>query len=330
MIAATMKAVIAAQAGGPESLTLVDRPVPSPGPGEILVKVAAAGINRPDILQRKGLYPPPHGTPDTLGLEIAGHVVALGEGTCRFREGDAVMALLPGGGYAEYATVFEGTALPIPAGVSLIEAAAIPETYFTVWSNVFERGKLKAGEVFLVHGGTSGIGTTAIQLAKVFGAFVVATAATAEKCAACRKLGADIAINYREEDFVKAVKERAPGNGADVILDMVGGTYIARNYEAARQDGRIVQIALLEGSKAEIDFSRLMLKRLTHTGSTLRSRPASDKAKIADALQEKIFPLLARGFCKPVIDTTFPLAEAVKAHERMETSAHIGKIVLKV
>ncbi|HEY8384516.1 MAG TPA: NAD(P)H-quinone oxidoreductase [Microvirga sp.] len=324
----TMRAVIAERGGGPEVLTLVERPVPQPGTGEILVKVAAAGVNRPDVLQRQGAYPPPPGAPDILGLEIAGEVVASGEGSARFPVGARVMGLVAGGGYADYAVVHETNALAVPEGVSLTEAGAIPETYFTVWTNVFERGRLQPGETLLVHGGTSGIGTTAIQLAKAFGAQVIATAGTADKCEACLRLGADHAVNYREADFVAAVKDATGGRGADVILDMVGGSYIPRNHEAAALDGRIVQIAFLESSKVELDFRRLMLKRLTHTGSTLRSRSVAEKAAIARALAERVLPLLTQGRCRPVMDSEFALDRVVEAHRRMDGGAHIGKIVL--
>ncbi|WP_229426745.1 NAD(P)H-quinone oxidoreductase [Microvirga alba] len=325
-----MRAVVADGAGGPDVLTIVERPVPQPKPGEILVRVKAAGVNRPDVLQRQGGYPPPPGAPDILGLEIAGEVVAAGPNASRFQPGASVMALVAGGGYAEYAVVHETNALPVPPSLSMEEAGAIPETYFTVWTNVFERGRLLPGETFLVHGGTSGIGTTAIQLAKAFGSTVIATAGNREKCDACAKLGADHAINYRDTDFVAAVKEATGGHGADVILDMVGGDYIPRNYEAAAQDGRIVQIAFLKGSKVELDFRRLMLKRLTHTGSTLRARSVTEKAAIARALEEKVWPLLAQGRCKPVIDSTFALEDVAKAHARMDGGEHIGKIVLRV
>jgi len=312
--------------GGPEALVPEERPVPAPGPGEILVKVAAAGVNRPDVMQRQGLYPPPKGAPDIPGLEISGVVTALGQDVKRWKIGDKVMALVVGGGYAEYCLAHEGHALPVPTTLSMTEAAAVPETFFTVWHNVFERGALKSGETLLVHGGTSGIGTTAIQLAKAFGAKVFTTAGSPEKCAACRKLGADLAINYKTEDFVAATK--AAGKGADVILDMVGGDYIERNYEAAAVEGRIVQIAFQGSPKATVDFRRIMLKRLHHTGSTLRSRSNEDKAAIARALEAKVLPLLVAGRVKPVMDSTFPLAQAAAAHARMESSAHIGKIVL--
>jgi NADPH2:quinone reductase len=323
-----MLAVVAEGSGGPEVLKIVQRPVPQPGDREILVRAKAAGVNRPDVLQRQGGYPPPPGAPDILGLEIAGEVVAAGSGAGRFSIGESVMALVPGGGYAEYAIAHESNALPIPPGLSPEEAGAIPETYFTVWTNVFDRGRLQAGETFLVHGGTSGIGTTAIQLAKAFGATVIATAGTSEKCDACLRLGADVAVNYRSEDFVSAVKEATGGRGADLILDMVGGDYIPRNYDAAAQDGRIVQIAFLQAPKVEVDFRRLMVKRLTHTGSTLRPRSPAEKAVIARALEDKVWPLLAEGRCRPVMDSTFDLNDVTKAHARMDGGEHIGKIVL--
>lgn len=327
---ATQTVVAIPTPGGPDALVPETRPVPAPGPGEILVKVAAAGINRPDVLQREGGYPPPKGASDIPGLEIAGTVVAVGEGATRFALGAEVVALLQGGGYAEYAVVHETNALPLPKGLSMIEGAAIPETVFTVWSNVFDRAHLKAGETFLVHGGTSGIGVTAIQLAKAFGATVIATAGGPEKCARCRELGADLAIDYREQDFVQAVKDFTKGRGADVILDMVGGDYIERNHEAAAVEGRIVQIAFLRGSKVSLNFMRVMLKRLTHTGSTLRARDTAFKAAIASALAEKVWPLIEAGEMKVVIDSTYPLAEVADAHRRMETNAHVGKIVLTV
>lgn len=327
---ATMTAIAIPTPGGPEALVPETRPVPLPRKGEILVKVAAAGVNRPDVMQRKGFYPPPPGAPDIPGLEIAGEVVALGEGVTRWKPGDKVCALVSGGGYAQYCLAEEGSALPVPAGLSMREAAALPETFFTVWTNVFDLAHLKAGESFLVHGGTSGIGTTAIQLAKAFGARVFATAGSAEKCEVCRQLGADLAIDYKTEDFVAAVKGATGGKGVNVILDMVGGSYIARNYEAAAPQGRIVQIAFMEGSKVQIDYMRLMLKRLSHMGSTLRSRPGAEKAAIAASLQQRVWPLIEAGKVKPVMDQSFPLADAAAAHARMETSAHVGKIVLDV
>jgi len=323
-----MTAVITDGFGPPEVLVPVRRPVPQPGPDDILVRVAVAGVNRPDVVQRLGQYAPPAGAPaDIPGLEIAGEVVAVGAAVGRWRPGDQVAALVPGGGYAEFCVAPAGSALPVPHGLSLAEVAAIPETFFTVWSNVFERGGLQAGEWLLVHGGTSGIGTAAIMLAKAFGAKVIATAGSAVKCAACLELGADHAIDYRTTDFVKAVKE-ITGRGANVILDMVGGDYIGRNYEAAAMDGRIVQIAFLSGATPTVDFRRLMLKRLTHTGSTLRPRSPAEKAAIAAALERHVWPLLAAGRCKPIVHARFPLAEAARAHELMESSTHIGKIVL--
>ncbi|WNJ91865.1 NAD(P)H-quinone oxidoreductase [Bosea sp. 685] len=326
----TMTAIGFEAPGGPEVLQAQKRPLPQPGRGEVLVAVAAAGINRPDVLQRLGGYAPPPGASDIPGLEIAGTIVALGEGASRFKLGDMICGLVAGGGYAEYAVVHESNALPVPAGLSLIEAAAIPETYFTVWTNVFQRGRLQAGESFMVHGGTSGIGTTAIQLAKAFGATVLATAGSTEKCQACRNLGADHTINYREQDFVAAAKEATGGRGVDLILDMVGGDYINRNYDAAAESGRIVQIAFLNGPKAEVDYRRLMMKRLTHTGSTLRPRSIAEKAGIAAELEAKVWPLIEAGRCKPVIHATFPLTEAAAGHALMESNAHIGKIVLTV
>lgn len=314
--------------GGPEALKPEQRPVPVPREDEILVKVAAAGVNRPDVQQRKGLYPPPPGAPDVPGLEIAGEIVALGSAIKRWAIGDRVMALVVGGGYAQYAVAHASHAMPV-SGLSMVEAAAVPETFFTVWHNVFERGGLIAGETLLVHGGSSGIGTVAIQLAKQFGARVIVTVGSEDKAEACRKLGADIAINYKTEDFVEAVKTATDGKGANVILDMVGGDYIGRNYEAAAVEGRIVQIAFQGSPKATVDFRRIMLKRLHHTGSTLRSRAVADKGAIRDAIEQKVLPLLAAGTVKPVIFKTFPLAQAAEAHALMESSAHIGKIVLE-
>jgi NADPH2:quinone reductase len=325
----TMTAIGIKAPGGPEMLVLEQRPVPVPGEGEILLKVAAAGVNRPDVMQRQGLYPPPPGSPDIPGLEIAGEVVALGPGVKRWQLGDRVMALVIGGGYAEYALAHGSHALPL-SGLTMVEGAAIPETFFTVWHNMVERGGLKSGESFLVHGGTSGIGTTAIQLAKALGATVIATAGSAEKCDACRKLGADVAIDYKTQDFVPLAKEATAGKGVDVILDMVGGDYIARNYEAAAVEGRIVQIAFQGSPKATVDFRRIMLKRLHHTGSTLRSRSVADKGAIARAVEDNALPLIVAGKVKPVIYKTFPLRDAAAAHALMETSVHIGKIVLVV
>jgi NADPH:quinone reductase len=323
-----MTAIAIRAPGGPEVLTPEQRPVPAPGAGDILVKVAAAGVNRPDVMQRMGQYPPPPGAPDIPGLEIAGEVVACGPQVTRWKVGDKVMALVVGGGYAEYCLAHESHALPVPPSLSLVEAAAIPETFFTVWYNAFERGRLAAGETVLIHGGTSGIGTTAIQLAKAFGAHAIATAGTPEKCEACRKLGAEAAFNYNTEDFVEATKKATGGRGADLILDIVGGDYIERNYEAAAVEGRILQIAFQSSPRATVDFRRLMVKRLTHTGSTLRARAIADKAAIARAVETKVLPLIAAGKVKPVIDSTFALREAAAAHARMDSSRHIGKIVL--
>ena len=325
----TMTAIGIRAAGGPEVLEPQQRPVPKPGAGEILVKVLAAGVNRPDVMQRQGLYPPPPGAPDIPGLEIAGEVVALGDGAKRWKIGDRVMALVVGGGYAEYCAAHESHALPMQT-LSPVEAGAIPETFFTVWHNVFQRGALKSGETLLVHGGSSGIGTTAIQLAKNFGARVFVTAGSDDKCDACRKLGADLAINYKTQDFVAETKKATNDKGADLILDMVGGDYIPRNYEAAAVEGRIVQIAFQRDPKVTVDFRRIMLKRLHHTGSTLRARAVPDKAAIAKAVEENALPLITAGKVKPIIFKTFPLKEAAASHALMESSAHIGKIVLTV
>jgi putative PIG3 family NAD(P)H quinone oxidoreductase len=327
---AEMTAIAIRAPGGPEVLVPERRPLPRLADGEVLVKVKAAGVNRPDVMQRQGLYPPPAGATDIPGLEIAGEVVALGPGATRWKLGDEVMALVVGGGYAEYCPAHEIHALPLPRGLTPIEAAAIPETFFTVWHNAFERGRLRAGETLLIHGGSSGIGTAAIQLAKAFGARVVTTAGSAEKCDACRRLGADATVNYKAQDFVAATKAATDGKGADVVLDMVGGDYIERNYEAAAVEGRIVQIAFQGSPKATVDFRRIMLKRLTHTGSTLRARSVADKGAIARAVEQQVLPLIAAGKVRPVIDSTFPLAQASAAHARMEASAHIGKIVLVV
>jgi putative PIG3 family NAD(P)H quinone oxidoreductase len=325
---ASMMAIQIGSPGGPEVLTLGPMPRPEPGPGEVLIAVKAAGINRPDILQRMGHYPPPPGAPDILGLEVAGLVMALGPGVKRLKLGDAVMALVAGGGYAEYCVAAEACALPVPPGYSMIEAASVPETFFTVWANVFALGALKAGESLLVHGGTSGIGTTAILLAKAFGARVFTTAGSADKCAAAQKLGADRAIDYKSEDFAAVVNAETGGTGVDVVLDMVGGDYVARNLSCLARLGRHISIATLRGNKAEISLREIMSKRLTVTGSTLRPRSVAEKGAIAAALMEKVWPLLASGTIKPVIDSTYPLAEASQAHRRMESSAHIGKIVL--
>ena len=327
----TMTAVVITGPGGLDKLVVAERPLPVPQDREILVRVRAAGVNRPDLLQRLGHHPPPPGAPaDIPGLEIAGEVAALGPGASRYAIGDAVTALLPGGGYADYAKVHETNALPPPDGFTMVEAAAIPETFFTVWSNLFDRGRLVAGETLLVHGGTSGIGTTAIQLAKAFGARVIATAGGGDKCAACLKLGADAAINYREEDFVARVAEITDRHGADVIIDLIGGDYVGRNYAAAAEDGRIVQIGTQHGGKAEIQLGAIMRKRLIHTGSLLRPRPVAFKAAVAEALHKNVWPLFAARTVAPLIDSTFPLAEAAGAQAHMESSQHIGKIVLTV
>jgi len=325
-----MTAIAISAPGGPEVLLPEERDVPKPGASEILVKVAAAGVNRPDVMQRKGQYPPPPGAPDIPGLEIAGEVAAVGGKVARWKVGDKVTALVAGGGYAEYCLADEAVALPVPKGFSMVEAAALPETFMTVWHNVFQRGALKSGETILIHGGSSGIGTAAIMLAKAFGAKVIVTAGSPQKCEACKKLGADYAIDYKTHDFVAATKEASGGRGADLILDMVGGDYVERNHDAAAVEGRIVQIATQQGFKVAINLLKIMQKRLTHTGSTLRPRPVADKAMIAHDLERKAWPLLAAGKIKPVIDSTFPLKQASKAHARMESSAHVGKIVLEV
>jgi putative PIG3 family NAD(P)H quinone oxidoreductase len=325
-----MTAIAISAPGGPEVLLPEERDVPKPGASEILVKVAAAGVNRPDVMQRKGQYPPPPGAPDIPGLEIAGEVAAVGGKVARWKVGDKVTALVAGGGYAEYCLADEAVALPVPKGFSMVEAAALPETFMTVWHNVFQRGALKSGETILIHGGSSGIGTAAIMLAKAFGAKVIVTAGSPQKCEACKKLGADYAIDYKTHDFVAATKEASGGRGADLILDMVGGDYVERNHDAAAVEGRIVQIATQQGFKVAINLLKIMQKRLTHTGSTLRPRPVADKAMIAHDLEHKAWPLLAAGKIKPVIDSIFPLKEASKAHARMESSAHVGKIVLEV
>ena len=326
----TMIAVEISAPGGPDVLKAKTVPVPKPGPGQVLVKVAAAGVNRPDVAQRMGVYPPPPGHSPLPGLEVAGEVAAIGPGVTRWKPGDKVCALVNGGGYAEYCLAEEPIALPIPAGLDPVKAAGVPETFFTVWNNVFERGRLSAGEWLLVHGGSSGIGTTAIQLGKAFGAKVIATAGSADKCSACLDLGADKAVNYKAEDFVAAVREATGGKGVDVTLDMVGGDYTERNIIAAAEDGRIVQIATLGGADVKFNISRLMVKRVTLTGSTLRPRTREVKAGFAQALEGKVWPLLASGKVKVVMDSTYPLAKAADAHRRLETSEHIGKIVLAV
>jgi putative PIG3 family NAD(P)H quinone oxidoreductase len=327
---AQMTVVGISKPGGPEVLLPETRSVPVPGPGEILVKVLAAGVNRPDVAQRSGAYPPPPGASDLPGLEIAGEVVALGTGATKHKLGDKVMSLVAGGGYAQYCIAQDAQAMTVPASLSIQEAGAIPETLMTVWHNVFERGALKAGETLLIHGGSSGIGTMAIQLAKAFGAKVIVTVGGQDKADACLKLGADRAINYKTEDFVAETKTATNGSGANVILDMVGGDYIDRNYDAAAIDGRIVQIATLGGAKATVNIAKVMVKRLHHTGSTLRPRSNADKAAMVAAIEAKVMPLIRDGRVKPLMDSTFPLEKAADAHRRMETSEHIGKIVLAV
>lgn len=323
----TMTAVEISEPGGPEVLTPTTRPVPAPGHGQILIRVAFAGVNRPDALQRAGAYAPPVGASDLPGLEAAGHVAAVGPGVSRWDVGDTVCALLPGGGYAEYVATAADHALPVPEGLDLAEAAALPETAFTVWSNMVMRGGLRGGERFLVHGGSSGIGTMAIQLAHRIGARVFATAGTAEKCALCESLGAARAINYREADFVEVLRD---AGGADLILDMVGGDYIPHNIKALKDDGRLVQIAFLQGPKVELNFAQMMTRRLTITGSTLRPQSDLAKARIAAEVERHVWPLIAARQVRPVMDSRFALQEAAKAHARMESSVHMGKIILKV
>ncbi|MFN3613093.1 MAG: NAD(P)H-quinone oxidoreductase [Rubrimonas sp.] len=325
----TMRVVEISKPGGPEVLTPSTRPVPAPGHGEILIRVAAAGVNRPDALQRAGLYDPPPGASDLPGLEAAGEVAAVGPGVSLWKVGDRVTALTPGGAYAEYVATHESHALPWPDGLAAEQAAALPETYFTVWTNVFDRAGLRAGEVLLVHGGSSGIGTTAVQLGRLFGARVFATVGSAEKAAAVEGLGAEKAFLYRETDFVEAIHKATDGRGADVILDMVGGDYIPRNVRAAAESGRIVLIAFLGGPKAELNFTQVMTRRLTITGSTLRPRTVDEKAQIARSLRQHVWPMIEAGRIGPVMDQVFPLEDAATAHARMEGSTHIGKIVLK-
>jgi NADPH2:quinone reductase len=325
---AQMTVIGISKPGGPEVLVPETRAVPKPGPDEILIKVLAAGVNRPDVAQRQGHYPPPPGASDLPGLEVAGEVVAVGSNAKKHKLGDKVMSLVAGGGYAQYCIAQDAQAMAVPPSLAIAEAGAIPETLMTVWHNVLERGALKAGETLLIHGGSSGIGTMAIQLAKAFGAKVIVTVGSKEKADACLKLGADRAINYKTEDFVTEVKAATSGTGANVILDMVGGDYIERNYAAAAVDGRVVQIAFLGGPKATVNFTGLMVKRLTHTGSTLRPRSNADKAAMVAAIEAKVMPLLREGRIKPLMDSSFPLEKAADAHRRMETSEHIGKIVL--
>ncbi len=325
---AEMTVIEIAAAGGPEQLRLAKRSLPRAGEGEVLIKVAAAGVNRPDVMQRQGRYPPPAGASDLLGLEVAGEVVALGPGVSGLHLGDRVTALLAGGGYAQYALAAAPLCLPIPTGLSLVEAAALPETFFTVWTNLFERAACRAGDVVLIHGGTSGIGTTAIQLATAWGARVFATAGSADKARACERFGAIRGIDYRTEDFVEIVRRETGGRGADVILDIVGGSYLARNLEVSALDGRIVVIALIGGARAEINLGTLLTKRLTLSGSTLRARTVEQKSLVADGVRKHVWPLLASGRVRPIVHETFPLAEAGAAHRLMESSNHIGKIVL--
>lgn len=325
-----MKYINIARPGGPEVLTLEKRPAPSPGTGQVLIKVTAAGVNRPDVFQRAGFYPPPPGASDIPGLEIAGEVVEVAADVEWPLTGDNVCALVSGGGYAEYCTADASLCLPIPAGFSAVEAAAIPETFFTVWSNVFDRGGLQAGEKLLIHGGSSGIGTSAIQLGKAFGATVFVTAGSAEKCQACLDLGADLAINYRQEDFVAVCRQATDDYGVDVILDMVAGSYIDRNIQVAAADGRIVLIAALQGFKAEVDFQAVLRNRLTITGSTLRPRAVEFKTKIANKLRQQVWPLLESGRIRPVVYKVYPLADAADAHRLMESSGHTGKIILSI
>lgn len=325
-----MTAIEIKEFGGPDNLVPTTRPVPTPDHDEVLIKVEAAGVNRPDVLQRMGGYAPPPGASDIPGLEIAGTIVAVGGGVTKYKIGDKACALVAGGGYAEYCVAPEAQCLDIPEGFSMVQAASVPETYFTVWTNVFDRGRLKGGETFLVHGGASGIGTTAIQLAKAVGARVFATASTDEKCREIEALGAERGINYKTEDFVEVVKELTGGEGVNLILDMVGGDYIQRNISALAVEGRLVYIAFLGGSKAEVNFAPVMLKRLTITGSTLRPQSIEAKAQIGKSLEEKVWPLLSSGAVAPVIDSTFALADAADAHKRIDDSSHIGKIVLTV
>jgi len=325
-----MKAVEITTPGGPDVLKPCERETPVAGEGEILIRVEAAGVNRPDVVQRLGRYPAPPGASDIPGLEVAGEVVALGAGTEGFKVGDKVCALVPGGGYAEFCTANAACAMHVPKGFSMVQAAAIPETYFTVWSNLFDRAGLAEGETLLVHGGSSGIGSTAIQLAKAFGAKVITTVGNAEKADFCKKLGADVVVNYREDDFVQAVKDFTGGAGVNVVLDMVGGDYIAKNIECLAVEGRHVSIAFLQGPQVDVNMLPVMLKRLVLTGSTLRARDNAFKGAIVKNLQQHVWPLMEAGKVAPVIDSTFPLERAADAHARMETSQHMGKIMLEV
>ncbi len=319
-----------AKHGGPEVLRIKTGKIPNPDNGEVLIKVHAAGVNRPDVMQRQGIYPPPPGASAILGLEVAGEVMSTGKDVSTWSVADRVCALTNGGGYAEYVAVPAGQCLPVPAGLSFEEAAALPETFFTVWANVFDRAKLRPGETFLVHGGSSGIGTTAIQMAARLGSRVFATAGSVKKCSACKNLGADIAINYNEQDFVKVLKKATEGLGVDVILDIVGGDYVARNVELAARDGRIVNLSFIKGSRVEIDMMPILLKRLIITGSTLRPRSAEFKARIAEKLRTQIWPLIERGEIKPIIAARFSLANAADSHQLIESSKHIGKIILQI
>jgi putative PIG3 family NAD(P)H quinone oxidoreductase len=325
-----MRAIEIAHPGGPDVLQVADRPVPEPGPTEVLIAVAAAGVNRPDVLQRLGRYPPPPGVTDLPGLEVAGTVARAGAAVSAWRVGEPVCALVAGGGYAEYCVAPEPQCLRVPAGLSLVDAAALPETSFTVWTNLFERGRLQNGESLLVHGGASGIGTTAIQFARAFGAHVFATAGTDEKCAACERLGAELAINYRTTDWVAVVRDHTDGRGVDVVLDMVGGDYVRRNLDLLAVEGRLVQIAFLKSSRVEIDLMPLMRRRLTMTGSTLRPRSPEEKGAIARALEAHVWPLIEQGTIRPVVHAVFPLERAADAHRMMEADTHIGKLVLEV
>lgn len=327
-IPAEMTVTEIAAPGGPEELKSARRPTPTPGEGEVLVRVAAAGVNRPDVMQRQGRYPPPPGASDLPGMEISGEIVQLGSEVSGLALGDRITSLLPGGGYAAYAVAAAPLCMPIPAGLTMVEAAAIPETYMTVWTNLFERGGCKAGDTVLVHGGTSGIGTTAIQLAAAWGARIFATAGSPQKARFCENLGAERGIDYRTEDFVAVIREATQGYGIDVTLDIVAGSYVQRNLDVAAVDGRIVTISMLGGSRAEINMNTVLPKRLTLTGSTLRARTVAQKAAVANAMRRNVWPLLAAGRVKPVIHQTFPLARAADAHRLMETSSHIGKIVL--
>jgi NADPH:quinone reductase len=326
----TMRAIVADGAGGPDVLRIVERPRPEPGAGEILVRVRAAGVNRPELMQREGRYPPPPGASDVLGLELSGVVAACGDGAGRFGPGDRVMALVASGAYAEWAVVHESNAIAVPDALDLVAAGGIPETYFTVWSNVFERARLERDETILIHGGASGIGTTAIQLAAARGARVLVTAGSREKCEACLRLGAEHAFDYREEDFVAAAREATDGRGPDVILDMIGGEYMQRNFDCVAVDGRIAQIAFQHGSRADLDLMPLLLKRLTLTGSTLRARPVELKARLAAALEREVLPLLARGEARPVIDSVLPFERVADAHRRIDAGTHVGKIILSI